>query len=181
MKGDDDFLYWQLRQQHEDFLYRQHWWWQHFCNGTLKSQSQVHRLAQEAEVWVARKVAAFGYQVYLTTYKAPFDLWVEDDAGHAVRLEVKISLHRKHKRGGRFQCNVRHHQAEVLVFICRNGRDWPFVIPLAEVFPRTNITIWAAHPDQSRGQWAPFLQAWHHLHQALEQAQPRARQLTLFV
>jgi hypothetical protein len=180
MIQDKDVLYWQLRQEQEDFLQRQHWWWYHFINGTLKSHNSAFQLAQEAEWLVAKQMASFGYYVYPTTHKTPFDLWVENDAGHAIKAEVKISRYNQHKRGGRYQCNVRHHQADILVFICRNDRDWPFVIPLDEVYPRMNITIWAAHPDQSRGQWAPYLQAWHHLHQAVSQAPSRPRQLTIF-
>jgi hypothetical protein len=182
MAQDEDILYWALRQENEAFLWRQHWWWRHFLNGTLKSRQLVQRLAQEAEVLVARRIQTFGYQVYPTTHKAPFDLWVEDDVGRAVRVEVKISLYHLHRRGGRYQANVRHHRhAEILVFIARNGRDWPFVIPLPEIYPRTNVTIWAACPDDHHGRWAQYLDAWHYLHWAVEQAQPRARQLALFV
>jgi len=178
----DDPLYWQIRREFEETQRRQNWWQYHSSHGTLKSQRQreLQQLAREAERWVADRVQLMGYETHPTTHKCPFDLWVTD-AERAIRLEVKISLYHTGKKGGRYQADIRHHdQAELVVFIARNGRDWPFVIPMGDIAPRRNIAIWSYCPADYTGQWANYLEAWDHLHQALETAMPQARQLTLF-
>lgn len=43
------------------------------------------------------------------------------------------------------QADVRHHsQANILVFVARNGRDWNYIIPMKRIAPRRNVTIWSA-------------------------------------
>lgn len=177
--NDKDALYWELRRENDEFLKRRQWWNYHFINGTLRSQRL--RLAQEAEAKVAIYLQAqFGYQVNPTTYKCPFDLWVTDDWNRMARVEVKLSLyHQNGDKGGRFQANLRHHEADILIFIARNGRDWPFVIPMAVLGSRNNIAIWSYCPGDYTGQWAPYLDAWTYLDQALHSARPRARQISL--
>ena len=179
----DDPLYWQMRQENDEFLRRQYWWrnWQ---NGTLKNSHQLEaqRLSREAEQIVDRLVRQMGYHTQTTTHKCPFDLWVQDDTGRAVRIEVKISrFHALKKGGGRYQCDVRHHdQADLLVFLARNGQDWPFVIPMTHIVPRRNIAIWSYHPEDYSGQWSPYLKAWEHLHQAIKAAPEYSWQPPLF-
>jgi len=148
LQDKDDPLYWQMRQENERFLRRQQWRVQ-YGNGTLQSQGELQRLAREAEQIVAERVETMGYQATLTTHKCPFDLWVCNHTGRAVRVEVKLSRYHPHKRGGRYQANIRHDQADLLVFIARNGQDWPFVIPMADIAPRRNIAIWASCPEHS--------------------------------
>jgi hypothetical protein len=176
---DKDELYWQLRQENDQFLERQRWWWKHMANGILKSQAQRERqrLAREAEQLISGRLALMGYQVNPTTHKCPFDLWVADDQGRAVRVEVKISLYSQ--ASGRYQANIRHDQAELLVFIARNGRDWVYVIPMGDVTPRHHIAIWSYCPGDYTGRWAAYLEAWEYLRQALEQANPQSYQLPL--
>lgn len=138
-------------------------------------------LAREAEQAVAAQLRAWGYLVHLTTHKCPFDLWVANEAGRAARVEVKISLYNQNQaaRAGRFQASI-HNDADLVVFIARNGKDWPFVIPMPVIAPRRNIALWSECPADYTGQWAPYLEAWDHLHQAVEQGQARAWQLPLF-
>ena len=173
-RNKDDPLYWQMREENDEFLRRQRWWWVHFKNGTLKNkrQREAQQLSREAEQVVDALVRQMGYRTQTTTHKCPFDLWVQDEAGRAVKVEVKISrYHQLKKGGGRYQCDVRHHdQADLLVFIARNGQDWPFVIPMSHIAPRRNIAIWSYHPEAYGGQWARYLKAWEHLHQAIEAA-----------
>ena len=179
----DDPLYWQMRQEYEDILRRNYWWWRHYLNGTLQSQRQreAQRLAREAEQRIAQRVQAMGYQANPTTHKAPFDLWVQDDLGRAVRVEVKISRYYYSKKGGRYQADVRHYdQADLLVFIARNGQDWPFIIPMADIAPRRHVAIWSYCPADYNGQWAPYLNAWDHLQQAIEAAAAYSWQPPLF-
>ncbi len=186
-----DPLYWQLRREFEAALRRQHWWWAHFCRGTLRSQRQLEaqRLSRAAERQGAGLIGAMGYQVHPTTHKAPFDLWVDDGQGRGVRVEVKISLYHDGHKGGRYQADVRHFdQADLLIFLARSpeetgqSQDWPFVIPMAQIAPRRNIAIWSICPVDYSGQWAPYLNAWQHLHQAIETARPpRAWQPALFM
>jgi hypothetical protein len=183
LQDKDDPLYWQIRREFEETQRRQHWYWHHYHHGTLKSQPQreLQRLAREAEQIVAERVQELGYLAYPTTHKCPFDLWVEDYSKRAVRVEVKISLYHLSKRGGRYQADIRRHdQADLLVFIARNGQDWPFVIPMVDVAPRRHIAIWSYCPADYSGQWAIYLEAWDHLHRAIAAAEPQARQLSLF-
>jgi hypothetical protein len=147
---------------------------------------QQTRLAREAEQSVAKRLQALGYQVHATPHKCPFDLWVNDGRG-AARVEVKLGLYHPSTHGGRFQAHI-HNEADLVIFIARNpstslgmyGRDWPFVIPMPDIRPRRNIAIWSECPADYSGQWAAYLEAWQHLHQAVEQGQARAWQLSLF-
>lgn len=142
---------------------------------------QLVSLAREAEQAVATRLRAWGYAVHPTTHKCPFDLWVANPAGRAARVEVKISLYNQApaSRAGRFQASI-HNEADLVVFIARNGRDWPFVIPMPAIAPRRNIALWSGCPADYTGQWAPYLEAWDHLHRAVEQGQAPAWQLPLF-
>ena len=167
-----------LHQENHQFLRTQ----QFRCYTTAEeAKSKQIELAREAEQQVARRVQSLGYQVNLTSHKCPFDLWVADHTGRAIQVEVKLSRYHQHKRGGHYQANIRHDQADLLIFIARNGRDWSFVIPMADVFPRNNITIWSHCPGEHLGQWARYLEAWEYLHRAIRQAPPCPRQPSLFV
>jgi hypothetical protein len=180
-----DTLYWTLRQENDEFIKRQRWWWRHLLAGTLKSirQRQLFALATEAEQAVAAMIRARGYRVYLTTHKCPFDLWVVDGAGRAARVEVKISLYRRchdPRKGGRFQANIRQHlDADLVVFVARNGQDWPFVIPMPEIRGRGNIAIWSRCPADSGGWLKGYLNAWEHLDHAVANTQRRVWQIRL--
>jgi len=174
------------RRENQDALRRQRWWWRHFLAGNLKSQLERERLRQAtlAENEMACYLQGeFGYQVHLTTKQCPFDLWVADGQGRGARVEVKLSTCRlaSRGRGHRFQANIRRHKdaADVLIFIARNGRDWPFVIPMGQVGSRRNIAIWSACPGNYTGQWAPYLEAWDYLHQTISHSRPCQWQLGL--
>lgn len=181
---DYDPLYWQMRRENDQFLRRQRWWWFHRLNGSLRSQRQrqAEELSRQAEKKTAKFLRAQGYQVNFTTRKAPFDLWVADDQGRSASVEVKISLLHQNKAGNRYQATISPAEiiwADLVIFIARNGQDWPYVIPMRAIKPRRNIAIWTACPADYRGQWARYLQAWHHLEQAIITSPPRAWQLSL--
>lgn len=140
---------------------------------------EQHRLARQAEQQVAGRLRTRGYLVHPTTHKSPFDLWVQDQSGRAARVEVKISLYNQSSKGGRFQARIHNAVADLLIFIARNGRDWEFVIPMADISPRKNIAIWSACPADYAGRWAPYLDAWDNLDQAIQTGQAPAWQLAL--
>jgi hypothetical protein len=179
-----DALYWTLRQENDEFLKRQKWWWRHFIAGTLKSirQRKAMALAAEAEASVAAMIRERGYDVALTTHNCPFDLWVQGDQERAARVEVKISLYalcKDRNKGGRFQARIHQHKAaDLVVFIARNGQDWPFVIPMPDIGSRHNLAIWSPCPADYRGQWAAYLNAWKHLDDAVANTQRRVWQLS---
>jgi hypothetical protein len=180
----DDPLYWAMRQENDEFLKRQRWWWEHWLRGNLVSQQQRRRqaLSDQAEDRMAGFIrATFGYKVHQTTHKCPFDLWVENSAGQAARVEVKISTLGKNKGRSRYQADVRQSPVEVdlVLFVAQNGRDWVYVIPIAAIGQRRNISIWSACPASYHGRWAVYLEAWTHLHQAIANCQARAWQLSL--
>jgi len=175
-----DPLYWQMRRENDAFLLRQYWYWRHWANGALLGhRRRSQELARDAERIVARLIRQMGYQVHPTTHKCPFDLWVSDAHGRAIRVEVKISLYNNSPAGGRYQANIRqHHDADLLVFIARNGRDWPFIIPMADITPRRNIAIWSYCPGDYTGRWAGYLNAWPLLDQIMAGSQPADYQLS---
>lgn len=174
MDRDKDALYWTLRQKNDLFLKRQQW-------AYSRRRDRHTELARQAERWTQDQITGLGYQVHQTTNNCPFDLWVQRSDGKAVRVEVKISLYNQNARGGRYQANVRHHhQADLLVFIARNGRNWPYIIPMQHIAPRRNIAIWSYCPGDYSGQWAVYLGAWDQLHRAIETAAPKDFQLPLF-
>lgn len=93
-KDDPLRFAWQMREENDEFLHRQRWWWWcHYQNGTLKNMRQLEaqRLSCEAEQVVDELVRQMGYRTQMTTHKCPFDLWVQDEAGRAIKVEVKIS------------------------------------------------------------------------------------------
>lgn len=182
MDADKDALYWGIVNDFNDCQRRAYWYWHHRRNGTLRSQKQrqAQLLGRQAEIETARFLRQQGYQVNFTDHKAPFDLTVADGAGRAANVEVKISLFDQGQR--RYQAYISQDElfwADVLVFIARNGRDWPYVIPIERIRPRNHIAIWSPCPADYRGQWSPYCQAWRYLEQAIARAQPRTWQLSL--
>ncbi len=184
MDADKDALYWQLHREFTDEMRRAKWWHIHRRRGTFRSwrQRQAQELSRQAENGVAKYLRGQGYQVSLTTHKTPFDLWVADGQGRAASVEVKISTYRESSKGGRYQATLSQAEliwADLVVFIARNGRDWPFIIPTAAIKPRRNIALWSYCPGDYAGQWSPYLNAWGNLEQALAQKPSQAWQLSL--
>jgi hypothetical protein len=175
-----DPLYWTMRQDNDAFLQRQRWWWLHYLNSTLVSQRQrhAHELAAEGEQIAAGLIRSLGYEAHQTTHKCPFDLWVNDAAGRAARVEVKTSLFDERQR--RYQFDIRHDQTDVVICLAKNGRYWPYVIPIAGI-DRRNIAIWSYCPGDYKGRWSIYLEAWQHLDQAITNSQPRCWQLALLM
>ena len=180
----DDPLYWRLRRANDAFLRRQHWW--RYEPGALKNnrQREAQRLSRRAEHWIATCVRELGYLVNLTPHKTAFDLWVENDEGRVAKVEVKASRYHPCRRGGRFQANIRHHHtADIVIFVVYDDDELecrPFVIPMADIAPRGNIAIWSSCPADYTGQWAPYLDAWDHLHRAVANAARQPSQPSLF-
>lgn len=136
-------------------------------------------ISDEAERYVAAVAKQMGYSARLTPATYPYDVDVFDSAGRLARVEVKISTIQPNGRGHRYQARIHHHHADLVIFIARNGSDWPYVIPMAAIAPRHNIAISSRCPGTYSGQWACYLEAWQHLRQAVENALPRPVQLNL--
>ncbi len=100
-----------------------------------------------------------------TVNNAPFDLWVE-----GVKVELKAARWHNWKSGGRYQAAIRNYEADILIFDCINGTDHWHIIPMADIQPRTSLAVWSYDPEQSSGQWQPYLEQWDYLHQAVEVA-----------
>lgn len=144
---------------------------------TPPAKKDTGPLAREAEQWVSRFIEQLGYRAAPTVANAPFDLWAWDDNGGAARIEVKISLYHPYQNYGRYQAAIRNHEHDVVVFIARNGRDWPFVIP-APLVPAKSLTIWSKCPADSKP-YRPYLAAWDVLHHAIAISRPIGWQLPL--
>lgn len=169
MHADKDSLYWEQRQENDRFIKSQGW-----QPARTEEQRRREALAAEAEEQVAELLRQMGYRVNPTTRNCAFDLWVADEADRAIKVEVKISLY----NGRRYQANIRHGKADLVVFIARNGSDWPYIIPMNEIGQRHNIAIWSKCPGDYKGQWQAYLNAWDHLHQAVSEAEPQSYQLS---
>lgn len=185
MIAEHDLQYWEQRFENDAFLKSINWWQRHFLAGSLKSQLERERLRQsrQAEEKVADLIRdEFGYRVYPTTTNCPFDLWVADDQDRAARIEVKLSTAHENRGRIRFQADIRRSQSadvDLIVWLCRNGQDWHYVIPVADLRGRRNIAIWSECPGHYRGQWAHYLEAWDYLHQVVENTFRRVWQFSL--
>lgn len=156
--------------------------------------------SQIVENYLVALLQARSYQVNPTTHSAPFDLWVSN-CSRAIKIEIKAArpYYRPHKRSWTYQANIRNYQADLLVFICvvppsrtvppaRAGMEagtglhrrlHHFIIPVADLGHRQNISIWSRDPKTYTGRWAPYLEAWCHLDHVLFSAPLRPRQQIL--
>lgn len=138
-----------------------------------------HRLAEKARNVAADLIRQQGYRV---SHGTSGNLWVTDGQ-RVTRIEAKLAQHGQDRMGrDRYQAAIYKHAADVLIFVARNEHgDYPFIIPMSEVVPRRNISIWSRDPEDYSGQWAEYLNAWDHLHQAMQTAVSRDDwQLSLF-
>lgn len=177
-----DLLQLKLRHELEQSIRRSVYWQRHHAANSLNSYRRrlANQVAAAREAAAAEMIRAMGYQVYGTTYNCPFDLWVADASGRAARVEVKTSLYHQTPKGGRYQSNLRKNdQADLLIFLLKNGVYWPFVIPTHIIGQRRHIAIWSACPGDHTGQWQPYLRAWQHLEQIIQNTQSRTWQLSL--
>jgi hypothetical protein len=134
-------------------------------------------LAREAEQAVAERLEEMGYRVNPTSRNARYDLLVED----ATRVEVKASTYNEATghRGSRYQAHF-HNEADLLVFACRNGSWYFFVIPAQDLGGRRNLAVWSEDPRDYVGQWMGYLEAWDYVPQVVEEARNgREYQLSL--
>lgn len=119
-----------------------------------------------AEEEVINRVSGFGYRVTSTIHTCPFDLWVE-----GVRVEVKGSRwNQRQPFGGRYQANIRNHQADILIFDCINGTHHFFVVPVGDIAHLSALSVTSYNVDDYTGRLAPYLEAWELLHQAIKTA-----------
>lgn len=114
---------------------------------------------------VVELVKSLGYRVNHTTKNAPFDLWIE-----GCKVEVKGSKWYDSDKGGRYQAAIRNKECDLLIFDCINGTDHLHFIPSPAIGCRRNISVWSYAPEESTGQWRPFLEETKFLHQAIEAA-----------
>lgn len=105
-----------------------------------------------------------------------FDLLATAPGGTALKIEVKgARLHKAQDkpdgkpRGLRWQARVHNHNSDVLLMYCEitppetgrlEGSGIWFIIPVYEIAPRKQVTIWSGNPTQTAGIWARYLNAW---------------------
>lgn len=119
-------------------------------------------LANRIEWDAAFRLAGMGYRVRRQGHNARADLIVED----CLRVEVKASRYYPNKQGGRYQARL-HNRADVLLFCCVNGSLHFFVIPMWALRGVGNLAVWSYDPAEYGGQWAPYLENWQVLADAL--------------
>ncbi len=133
-------------------------------------------LGRMVEVAVSRQLAGMGYQVQRRGHNERFDLLI---AG-CCRVEVKASTWHRAAHGNRYQCRV-HNLADVLIFCCVNGSLHYFVIPWPALGQARNLAVWTYQPAAYTGQWAPYLESWGRMVDAVSAArQARTYQLGLW-
>lgn len=142
---------------------------------TRPERQKALRLSYRVEARVLNKIRAMGYDVAETTKNAPFDAFVG-----GCRVEIKASNWGKLNRGGRYQANIRHCEADVLILVAINGQDHHFVIPMAEIGKRHNISVTSYNVMAYGGIWSPYLEAWDVLQQAVQVAPARIVQADLW-
>lgn len=133
-------------------------------------RQERQRRARMDEERIIRYLERMGYPVHPTVYHCPFDVW----AGNC-RIEIKVSSWQPKQR--RYLGNIRHHEADILLFDAINGQDHFFVIPMTEVKPRKTLEIYSYHVTRYKGQWAAYLENWSILDRAIAAAPPRPIQL----
>lgn len=130
-------------------------------------------LARRVELDAVQRMRGMGYQAGLTTPNARYDVLV----GGCCRIEVKAARwHQVGEGGGRYQACL-HNVADLVLFCCVNGALHYFVLPAATLEERRNIAVWSYHPAEYKGRWAPFLEDWERLAEAVDAARSRPRQL----
>ncbi len=129
------------------------------------------KFSNRAEIQLMQKLEGMGYVVHTTTHKCPWDLWVGN-----CRVECKASHWQK---ANRYQANIRHHDADLLIFNAVNGQDHYFIIPMCSVAPRRSIEVYSYNISKYSGQWSLYLEAWDVLEQAVNNAPDRPIQLSL--
>ncbi len=141
-----------------------------FCN-TPAGRRRALKLSKIAEDRIIGKIERIGYEVHRTTYNAPFDAWV---AG--CKIEFKASNWQN--KAQRYQANIRHHNADMIIFDAINGSDHYFIIPMQAVKPRQSVEIYSYDVNRYAGQWSPYLEAWDVLDQAIKDTSHKPIQLT---
>jgi predicted DNA-binding protein (UPF0251 family) len=107
----------------------------------------VERLA--LDILVAR-----GHGVVAGAYAEHHDL-----LANGVRVEVKAARWGAH---GAYRFNMRRSEAELYLLACCSEVEvlaW-FCVPAAALDSQKIIGIWAKNPNDHRGQWAAYLEAW---------------------
>ncbi len=121
------------------------------ANMRHEEDARRRRLAREAEDAVADRLKAKGFFVTRAAPNAHFDL-----LANGLRIEVKASTW----SGRRYQANLRDNDADLLVFVCKNGRLHFFVMPFDQVKGLTVIKVTREEPADYLGRWSSYLEAW---------------------
>lgn len=159
--------YWPQRQENDQFIKQRQY------AGRAKKERCIDwadQVEAQAQAMVEEKLP--GWKMKSTPHRtSPYDYDLVAPDGRVIRLEVKASAYYKlpDKRSGRYQAKIHHPNVDVVLFLCQNGRLWPFLIPIEKIGRRTNIAIWSEKPGQYRGQWAEFLENWQVILEALEE------------
>ncbi len=134
----------------------------------LSRARNPQHVAKKARYVAADLIRQQGYRV---SHGVSGKLWVTDGQ-RVAQVEAKLARHGRDQRGrDRYQAAIYNHAADVLIFIARNEEgDYPFIIPMSDITPRRNISIWSRNPEDYSGQWAPYLNDWERLEQAIQAA-----------
>lgn len=176
-----------LHQENWHFLKNVNFWWRAWLAQSTPADDPktAHLLlAERVETYVRHLLETHGLTVQPTAANHPYDLLVSRPDGRAIRVEVKASFayHNATLRCWRYQASIRNQQTDLVIFVCLDDfeQPHPFVIPQPVIGPRRHLTVTSLDPRDYAGQWAEFLNAWHHLYRAFAKARPVAQQQYLW-
>jgi len=114
----------------------------------------TRRFGLHVERLALQMLLARGHTVALATRNDHHDL-----IANGLRVEVKAA---KWGRHGAYRFNLRQSEAELYLLACCSEVEvlaW-FCVPAAALDSQKIIGIWAKNPNDHRGQWAAYCEAW---------------------
>lgn len=166
---DEKALIQELRQEQ-----RNREMWLRWC-AKHPEQADIYTFYRQVQDKAKTKIETMlGVKAIPQTYKSPYDFLVGN-----VTVEIKGT--RWQKKAQRYQADVRHHIADIVLLDAVNGSDHWFIIPMADIAPRRKIEVYSYNVERYRGQWCGYLEAWFLLVEMVIKTPPRAAQLPLGV
>lgn len=123
-------------------------------------KQERNNFADYVQNLATEKLQSLGYEVKTNPINdSRFKYDLEATNGITIRIEVKgARCCPSGRRGKRYRATLsKKSTADILLFYCQPV--W-FVIPICEIYPRGQISIWSQDATKTKGQWQKFIEAW---------------------
>lgn len=103
-----------------------------------------------------------------------------DIVANGARIEVKAARWGRH---GAYRFNMRKSDADLYLLACCDDAEvlaW-FIVPAAALNGQKIVGVWSENPQEYRGQWATYLEAWDIADQVIARGGGWPQQLTLSI